>query len=69
MGLVFTMTQRKTFHLTEAQYKKLAETPPNDTNHEWEKLGDELGFRYLTIRPSISLGTRYFTAEILEEDA
>lgn len=72
---------RKEFQLTTEQYKGLLEagkpvpalalqcgTPPSpqtSANAWWEKLGVELGFDYMTARPS-SKGPRFFTAEVIE---
>ena len=37
-------------------------TPQENANYAWQKLGDELGFKYMTVKPT-SKGVRFFTAE------
>lgn len=72
---------RKEFQLTEEQYQGLMAasrpvlaialqagmpaSPQATANAWWKKLGEELGFDYMTARPS-PRGARFFTAEVEE---
>jgi hypothetical protein len=60
------MSTRKEFKLNEQQFKTIfsSHTP----QRLWEELGEKLGFKYLTIRPHPSRGTRFFTAEIKDDE-
>jgi hypothetical protein len=43
--------------------------PPSQqtmANYAWERLGKELGFKYMTVRPIHGLNDYYFTAELLD---
>jgi predicted TIM-barrel fold metal-dependent hydrolase len=37
-------------------------TPQENANHAWQKLGEELGFKHMTVRPN-GKGDRFFSAE------
>lgn len=41
-------------------------TPQENANVAWQRLGDELGFHHMTVRPS-PRGRRFFTAEPKEQ--
>ena len=72
---------RKEFTMSEEQLKKLLEackpvplvmlqcgmppTPQKMANIAWEELGEEMGFKYMTVRP-IGEDQKKFTAEVLE---
>lgn len=69
---------RKLFEMTEAQFGKILDaskpvpymifggrepsSPQENANRAWEALGDELGFRHMTVQPD-NKGERFFTAE------
>jgi len=38
-------------------------SPQENANAAWKKLGQELGFKHMTVRPS-SKGPRFFSAEV-----
>ena len=38
-------------------------SPQESANMAWEALGKEMGFDYMTVRPSRSGGDRFFTAD------
>ncbi len=38
-------------------------SPQENANNAWERLGNKLGFKHMTVLPS-NKGDRYFTAEI-----
>ncbi len=70
---------QKEFEMTQEQFDKIIEacrpvpaimlqcgTPRSQqasANDAWESLGKEMGFDYMTARPS-SKGDRFFTAEV-----
>lgn len=41
-------------------------TPQENANAAWRKLGEELGFKWDTVRPAPGKPDRYFTAEPVE---
>lgn len=42
--------------------KPMFDSPQENANHAWEKLGQLLGFEYMTVRPN-GKGDRCFSAE------
>jgi len=46
--------------------KPMFNTPQENANYAWEKLGKELGFKYMTVRPN-GKGDRFFRAQPLVE--
>ena len=70
---------RKEYELTENQLKELIEackpvpymiignvmpsSPQENANRAWEKLGNEMGFKHMTVQPVKGKGVAYFTAE------
>jgi hypothetical protein len=68
---------RKEFEMTEEQLKELLDackpvrymviggrpprSPQENANNAWKKLGKEMGFEYMTVKPS-EKGQRFFTA-------
>lgn len=74
---------RKEFKMTEEQHERILEaskpvrymvvggveprSPQENANAAWENLGNELGFRYMTVRPIPGKSSRFFTAETTEE--
>ena len=68
----FTMTQEQLDELlnackpTPVMYlsggKPMFKSPQENANYAWEKLGKELGFKYMTVRPNGS-DNKCFTAE------
>jgi hypothetical protein len=38
-------------------------SPQKNANYAWEKLGKELGFKHMTVKPNG--GDRFFTAEVI----
>jgi len=46
--------------------KPMFNSRQENANYAWEKLGDELGFKYMTVRPN-GRGDRFFSAEPLME--
>lgn len=42
--------------------KPMFKTPQENANYAWEKLGKELGFEYMTVKPN-GKGDRFFSAE------
>ena len=44
--------------------KPLFNSPQENANYAWEKLGKELGFDYMTVEPS-GKGNRFFSAEVV----
>lgn len=74
------MSLRKEFRLTAEQKAKLLEAmkpvayiavaghPPisqqENANHAWQTLGQELGFKFMTVRPVPDKSDDYFTAEV-----
>jgi len=71
----------KEFCLTEEQFKELIEackpiplialncgmppSPQEMANAAWKKLGDEMGFDYMSVKPCPGKGPRYFMAETI----
>ena len=67
------------FEMTQAQLDTLMESmkpvpmialncgsprsPQENANSAWERLGKEMGFKHMTVRPVSSKGPLYFTAE------
>lgn len=47
--------------------KPMFQSPQENANYAWEKLGKELGFDYMTVKPS-EKGDRFFSAEPKEEN-
>lgn len=45
--------------------KPMFNTPQENANYAWEKLGKELGFEYMTVQPN-GKGDKYFTAEPIQ---
>ena len=41
--------------------RSMFDSPQENANRAWKKLGDELGFDYMTVRPAAG-GQRFFTA-------
>lgn len=39
------------------------DSPQENANRAWAKLGKELGFKYMTVRPVPGKGHEFFTAE------
>jgi len=72
---------RKEFELTDEQLNKILDackpvpmimlqcgmpsSPQENANRAWEALGKELGFEYMSVKPS-SKGNKFFTAEVSE---
>lgn len=70
---------RKEFKMTEKQVKDILQaskpvpylvfdgrgptSPQEIANMAWRKLGEELGFDYMTVQPISGKGQEYFTAE------
>lgn len=70
---------RKEYEMTEVQLKSLLAacqpiplimlqcgmppTPQETANAAWERLGNEMGFQYMTVEPCEGKGNRFFTAE------
>ena len=44
-------------------------TPQENANRAWEKLGKKMGFDYMTVRPNQARGALYFTAVPTETPA
>ena len=42
--------------------RSMFDSPQENANRAWKKLGDELGFDYLTVAPVIGKGQRFITA-------
>ena len=38
-------------------------SPQENANRAWEKLGNEMGFKHMTVQPVRGKGAAYFTAE------
>jgi hypothetical protein len=72
---------RREYEMTQEQLDKLLEacrptmyivangvgprSPQENANDAWARLGDEMGFQYMTVEPT-SKGDRFFTAESKE---
>jgi len=41
----------------------LPASPQENANRAWEKLGNEIGFKHMTVKPVQGKGAAYFTAE------
>jgi predicted TIM-barrel fold metal-dependent hydrolase len=70
---------RKEYELSDEQLNKLLEasrpvrymvvgglepsSPRENANAEWKRLGEEMGFEYLTVKPVNGKGRKFFTAE------
>lgn len=39
-------------------------TPQENANYVWEKLGKEMGFKHMTVKPT-GKGDRFFSAEVV----
>lgn len=73
---------RREFKMSEEQYNTLLEAmkpvpymiiggmaPPSqqeNANNAWKKLGEEMGFKHMTVKPS-GAGALYFTAEEVDD--
>ncbi len=73
---------RKNFEMTQAQLEKLyeagkpipliaihigrMESVQERANRTWEELGKEMGFDYMSVKPT-GQGDRFFTAEVSQE--
>jgi hypothetical protein len=71
---------RKEFELTQEQFDELMAasqpvpyivvgghppmSPQESANRAWKKLGEELGFEYMTVQPVPGKSTHFFTAEV-----
>ena len=44
--------------------KPLFNSPQENANYAWEKLGEELGFDYMTVEPN-GKGNRFFSAVVV----
>ena len=71
----------KDFEMTQEQLDKIIEacsavpliaincgmpaSPQEDANSAWERLGKEMGFKHMTVRPN-GKGDRFFSAEPTE---
>ena len=78
------MTMRKEFELTNKQMKELLaackpvpymvfggcepSTPQANANAAWCKLGAEMGFHWDSVKPVPGKSSRFFTAEVKEEE-
>lgn len=68
----FEMTQRQLDEIMDASKpvplmylsggRPMFGTPQENANHAWERLGKELGFDYMTVKPN-GKGDRFFSAE------
>lgn len=38
-------------------------SPQESANRAWERLGDKMGFQFMTVRPVEGKGDKFFTAE------
>jgi len=72
---------RKEFELTDEQLSvilsaskptsgiiaggRMGPTPQDMANIAWEKLGEELGFKYMTVQLVPNKGDKVFTAEVV----
>lgn len=72
------MAERREYEMTEEQLEKILEaskpvpyimvggmpppSPQEVANAAWSRLGDELGFQYMTVQPVPGKGERFFTA-------
>lgn len=72
---------RREFEMTQAQLDTLLEamkpvpmiaihcgrttSPQENANRAWERLGAEMGFEHMSVRPT-GRGDRFFTAEVVE---
>lgn len=75
---------RKEFEMTEKQHEKLLDackpvtcmmvggvtpsSPQENANRAWAALGKELGFKHMTVQPVSGKGTKFFTAEVIEQE-
>ena len=69
----FEMTQKQLDELlnackpTPVMYlsggEPMFKTPQENANYAWKKLGKELGFKYMTVRPIAGKGSKFFSAE------
>ena len=73
------MTLRREYQMTDDQLKALLEAcksvpmialqcgpvsnPQENANRAWKKLGDEMGFDHMTVRPIAGKDQKCFTAE------
>ena len=39
-------------------------TPQENANYAWEKLGKELKFKFMSVRPALGKGPKFFLAEL-----
>jgi hypothetical protein len=69
----------KEYELSDEQLNKLLEasrpvpymiingceplSPRENANAEWKRLGEEMGFEYMTVKPVNGKGRKFFTAE------
>jgi len=76
------MSERKEYELTDEQLKDLLgackpvpymvvggvspRSPQENANAAWASLGNELGFKPMTVRPVPGKGQKYFMAEPVE---
>ena len=76
------MNERKEYTMTDEQLATLLKacqpvpmimlqcgepsSPQERANAAWKELGEELGFKYMTVRPS-GLDVKYFTAEASDD--
>jgi hypothetical protein len=74
---------RKEFEMTDEQLAKLLDackpvpcimigdyvpsSPQENANRAWKALGEELGFDYMSVRPTDGKGFNFFTAETIEK--
>ena len=43
-------------------------TPQENANRAWQRLGEKMGFKHMTVEPVQSKGPLFFTAEIVDND-
>ncbi len=48
--------------------ESMFKSPQENANQAWENLGEELGFKYMTVKPSIK-GDKFFLAEPKKEES
>ena len=74
---------RREYEMTEEQEKRLLEacrpvplimlqcgmprSPQENANAAWERLGLELGFFHMSVKPIVGKSGRFFTAEVRDE--
>ncbi len=72
---------RKNFEITQEQLNEILDackpvplialncgmprSPQENANAAWERLGKEMGFKYITVKPT-GEGDRFFSAEIVK---